>query len=126
MNSPCITIQATRPTSGPGTPLRGARALNVIFFHQFSVHESMKDKEEKKIEKNKKWRQRIYTSRRLLKNHIRRMERQLAVEIGSVKGGNVFTKMNYYPINSAMEWIITWKIKISNFPEIMWCDGIED
>src|SRR3990167_5042766 len=25
-----ITIQATRPINGPGTPLRGARALNVM------------------------------------------------------------------------------------------------
>ncbi len=90
------------------------------------MHESMKEEEKKKIAKDKKWRQRIYGSRRLLKNHIRSMERRLAVEIGSLRGSNTFTKMNYYPINGAMEWFITWKVKISNLPEIMWCDGVED
>src|SRR5262245_58874098 len=65
----------------------------------------------------------LYTNRRALKKMIRSQEKRFAMSL---------TKLDKPPedkalsFESVMEWFLTWRLKLADFPETMWCDGVQD
>jgi hypothetical protein len=68
----------------------------------------------------------IYSSRRLKNKMIRRMEGNLANIVTEFYGNTNHAQKNRQQIESALEWFMTWRIKLSAYKEPMWCDGIQN
>lgn len=67
-------------------------------------------------EKFDRYIKKVYASKRLLKKQIRNMEYRLALDIAKSSP----------MIESTFEFFLTWRLKISTYPQKMWCDGVKD
>ncbi|MBU2714457.1 hypothetical protein [Zooshikella harenae] len=69
--------------------------------------------------------EKLYTSRRLLKKAIRKQESRLAFKLSNIDHYSKANPKNINSIENALEWFLTWRLKLSDYSEIMWCDGVE-
>ena len=66
----------------------------------------------------------LYSNRRAMKKMVLRQEPRLARcldswhESAADDGG-------CSRLESEMEWFLTWRLKLADFPETMWCDGVQ-
>ena len=68
----------------------------------------------------------IYRSRRLLKKIIRGQERRLAYRLANKERYLKAHPRNSHSIENAFEWFLTWRLKLTNHTEQLWCDGVEE
>ena len=67
----------------------------------------------------------LYSKRRAMKKMIRKQESRLATSLNDLQK-SAPTIEDVGRIESDMEWFLTWRLKLADFPETIWCDGVQD
>lgn len=70
--------------------------------------------------------EKIYASKRLTNKMIRAHEQTLAHRIFNKEKYALVHPRNSNSIENAFEWFLSWRLKRSDYPDILWCDGAED
>jgi hypothetical protein len=60
-----------------------------------------------------------------MKKMILKHENRLASSLNNLQN-SAPTIEEIGPIQVDMEWFLTWRLKLADFPETMWCDGVQD
>jgi hypothetical protein len=71
----------------------------------------------------------LYSNKREMKKVIRKQEAQLAKSFAELELEGISPSVELTNIGSlegAMEWFLTWRLKLGHYPYIMWCDGVQD
>src|SRR5438034_42673 len=66
----------------------------------------------------------LYSNRRAMKKMIRKQEYRLARILDKLR--KKAATAEDVSLELDMEWFLTWRLKLTDFPERMWCDGVED
>ena len=66
----------------------------------------------------------LYSNRRAMKKMIRKQENRLARNLE--KSRKRAASDQDVSVELDMEWFLTWRLKLTDFPETMWCDGVEE
>ena len=69
--------------------------------------------------------EKLYSNRQAMKRRIRRQEKQFARSLAKHDCSSGTTD-SVSDIEIDMEWFLTWRVKLMDFPETMWCDGVQD
>ncbi|PCI44538.1 MAG: hypothetical protein COB51_10085 [Moraxellaceae bacterium] len=57
---------------------------------------------------------------------IRAHENTLAHRFSNLERYSGAHPRNSASVEKALEWFLTWRLKLSSYPELMWCDSVEE
>ena len=71
---------------------------------------------------NRRRMRKLYSNRRAMKKMIRKQENRLARNLDKSHKQPANAE-GLPPLELDVEWFLTWRLKLADFPETMWCDG---
>lgn len=75
--------------------------------------------------KNRRRMKKLYSNRRAMKRMVLKQEEPLAHSLDNLPK-SAADETSLFELKSNMEWFLTWRLKLADFPETMWCDGVQD